>query len=99
MIQQAVAAEPDNYAYLDSMGWASYRLGRLDDAIAQLQRAAEIAAGKDGTVLNHLGDVYLAAGKKKKAIEAWNEAAKILQHDAKDEAILKAVQAKLKQHS
>lgn len=99
MIRQAVAAEPDNYAFQDSMGWASYRLGRLDEAIAQLKHAAEIAAGKDGTVLDHLGDVYLAAGKKDKAIAAWNEAAKALQQDAKDAAILKAVEAKIKQHS
>ena len=28
MVQKAVEAEPENMAYLDSLGWAFYRLGR-----------------------------------------------------------------------
>ncbi|GAA4424014.1 hypothetical protein GCM10023155_09540 [Bremerella cremea] len=99
MIQKAVAEEPDNYAYLDSLGWAYYRLGRFEPAIAQLQKAAELSEGEDGTVLDHLGDVYLAAGQKDKAIEQWQKAVTSLKAaEEEDTATLTAVEAKLKEH-
>ena len=57
MIRKAVAAEPDNAAYRDSLGWVLYRLGRGEEAVAELQKAA---AGKDpdGEILDHLGDAW-----------------------------------------
>ena len=57
MIRQAVAAEPDNAAYRDSLGWVLFRLGKYPQAVAELKKAA---ADKtvDGTVLEHLGDAY-----------------------------------------
>ena len=57
MIQQAVDQEPDNGAFIDSLGWIYYRLGRLRDAREQLERAARLTGG-DPVVLEHLGDVY-----------------------------------------
>ena len=58
MIHRAVDMEPDNGAYLDSMGWVYYRLGRLAEARVPLERAAQITP--DPVVLEHLGDVYKA---------------------------------------
>jgi tetratricopeptide (TPR) repeat protein len=57
MISRALGQDPDNGAYLDSLGWAFYRLGRLTEAQAQLERAARLTGG-DPIVLEHLGDVY-----------------------------------------
>lgn len=98
MIQKAVHAEPDNYAFLDSLGWAYHRLGRNDEAITTLEKAAKLAENKDGTVLDHLGDAYLAAGQKEKAIASWKKASDILSEE-EDAAILSEVQAKLKTNS
>src|SRR5262249_14098121 len=56
LIRQALAIEPNNGAYLDSLGWAYYRLGRLSDARAQLERAIQLA--DDPVIHEHLGDVY-----------------------------------------
>ena len=39
MIRTAVAAEPDNRAYRDSLGWVYYRLGRFAEAVAELEKA------------------------------------------------------------
>ena len=49
MIREAVAAEPDNAAYRDSLGWVLFRLGKYPQAVAELKKAA---ADKtvDGTV-------------------------------------------------
>jgi tetratricopeptide (TPR) repeat protein len=57
LITRALAHEPDNGAYVDSLGWAYYRLGRLAEARVQLERAAHLTGG-DPVVLEHLGDVY-----------------------------------------
>ena len=57
MIARALAQDPDNGAYIDSLGWAYYRQGRLPEARVQLERAARLTRG-DPVVLEHLGDVY-----------------------------------------
>lgn len=57
MILQAVEIEPDNGAFIDSLGWVYYRLGRLEEARVQLERAVGLTNG-DPVVHEHLGDVY-----------------------------------------
>jgi tetratricopeptide (TPR) repeat protein len=57
LIQKAVEQEPDNGAFVDSMGWVYFRLGRLAEARRELERAAFLTGG-DATVCEHLGDVY-----------------------------------------
>ncbi len=42
MIEKALKAEPDNAAYLDSMGWVLFRLGEYEQARKHLEEAAEI---------------------------------------------------------
>ena len=73
MIERAVKAEPENAAFRDSLGWAFYRLGRHDEAVAELKKA--VAGDEpDGVMLEHLGDACLAAGQKEAAGEAWRKA-------------------------
>ena len=57
LIRRAVDREPDNGAFVDSMGWVYYRLGRLIEARRELERAV-ILTGGDAVVREHLGDVY-----------------------------------------
>jgi tetratricopeptide (TPR) repeat protein len=73
LIQKAVAAEPTNGAYLDSLGWVLYRLNRLDEAAEQLLRSLE-RGSRDPTVHDHLGDVYSSQNKLKDAISQWDKA-------------------------
>jgi Flp pilus assembly protein TadD len=61
LITRAVAIEPENPAYLDSLGWVHYRLGDLDQAEYWLRRAVGFGDG-DGTILAHLGEVLLEQG-------------------------------------
>jgi tetratricopeptide (TPR) repeat protein len=72
LISLAVAVDPENSAYLDSLGWVHYRLGDLQQAEYWLQRAVEIG-GDDPTVMSHLGEVLLKRG-------ATDEARRLLQH-------------------
>lgn len=95
MIQAAVAAEPENWAYLDSLGWAYFRLGRNQDAIDQLEKAVALADTPDPTILDHLGDAYHAAGQKEKARQTWQKAAQQLKN-ADESDLLSKVEEKLR---
>lgn len=70
LIKKALDLEPDNYAFLDSMGWVYYHMNRLDDAEHELTHSIQIEA-KDPTIHDHLGDVYFKEGKLKEAIAQW----------------------------
>ncbi len=73
MIRQALVAEPDNGSYLDSLGWAFYKQGKLDEARRQLERAAGISR-TNSVIQDHLGDVLLALDDRRGAIAAWERA-------------------------
>jgi len=64
LIGRAVTLDPENPAYLDSLGWVHYRLGDLEQARHWLQRAIDLGGGVgDGTILCHLGEVLIASGE------------------------------------
>jgi tetratricopeptide (TPR) repeat protein len=78
-IKQAVSLEPGNGAYLDSLGWAYFRLGKYDLAEENLNKASQ-HMGSDPSVQEHLGDLYqktgrlkLAAAHWQRALEEWNK--------------------------
>jgi tetratricopeptide (TPR) repeat protein len=66
LINRAVAADPENAAYLDSLGWVHYRLGSLAEAEFWLRRAIEVN-DTDGTLFAHLGEVLLELGRTDEA--------------------------------
>ena len=73
LVQQAVALEPDNGAYIDSLGWAHFQLGQYEQAKGYLERAARLV-GDDATVLEHLGDLYQALGRAGEARQSYERA-------------------------
>ena len=82
MSRQAVTAEPDNSAYLDTYGWIFFRLENYTDAALYIEKS--IATGKASAVVHeHLGDVYFKLGQKERALEIWKKA---LEMDPKNEA-------------
>jgi tetratricopeptide (TPR) repeat protein len=70
LIERALAQDPENGAYVDSLGWAYYRLGRLSEARIQLERAVALSRG-DPIVLEHLGDLYKDMALKDLAIHQY----------------------------
>jgi len=87
LIQQAVKVDPTNPSYLDSLGWAYFRLGKLPEAESNLKEALRIDSSS-GTIHEHLGDVYQKQGKNELAKSSWNRAANLFS-DAKDVARVK----------
>ena len=72
MIEQALKAEPDNPAYLDSMGWVLFRRGDLEGAIRYLRKAFALRA--DVEIGVHLGEVLWQAGMQDEARQLWRDA-------------------------
>lgn len=70
LIQEAVQLDPNNYAFLDSLGWVYYRLDRLPEAEHELSRSVQLWPN-DPTIHDHLGDVYFKQGKIQQAIAQW----------------------------
>jgi tetratricopeptide (TPR) repeat protein len=72
-IKKAVELEPQNYAYLDSLGWAYFKMGDYDLAEANLRHASE-RTNSDPTVHDHLGELYAKTGRLKLAATHWERA-------------------------
>jgi tetratricopeptide (TPR) repeat protein len=70
MISKAVKMDPNNGAYLDSLGWVYYKLNRLPEAEENLRRAVD-STPRDATVHDHLGDILLKESKVREAVAQW----------------------------
>jgi tetratricopeptide (TPR) repeat protein len=73
LIERAVSIEPINGNFLDSLGWAHFKLGRFDQARTQLERAAQYSR-RSPTLHEHLGDVLKGLGKLGDARKQWERA-------------------------
>ena len=72
-IKRAVGLDPANGAYLDSLGWAYFRLGKYELAEDNLLKASQ-KINTDPTVHDHLGDLYQKTGRLKLAATHWERA-------------------------
>lgn len=99
MIRKAITAEPENGAYLDSMGWVLFRLGKHQEALPFLEKAVQKATGGDETLWDHYADVLEKLNQKDKAVEAWTKA---LDHARKqkhpDKKLIERLEEKLKKN-
>jgi tetratricopeptide (TPR) repeat protein len=83
MIQKALEQDPENGAYLDSMGWIYFKLGDYKNAVYYIEKSVKVRS-TSAVVLEHLGDVYEKLGDIKKARENWEKALKL---DSKNETL------------
>jgi predicted Zn-dependent protease len=73
LAERAVKIEPDNPAYLDTLGWALFKQGRIEEAAAPLGRAATVLTG-NSVIQDHHGDLLAKQGQTAAAIAAWERA-------------------------
>jgi tetratricopeptide (TPR) repeat protein len=72
MIKKAVQLDPQQYAYLDSLGWVYFKLGQYTLAEENLTKALARNSG-DPTVHDHLGEVYEKTNRLKLAAAQWEQ--------------------------
>jgi tetratricopeptide (TPR) repeat protein len=82
MLVRAVGHEPNNGAYVDSLGWVYFRLGNLEQAEKYLTDATKLLP-RDPTVHEHLGDVLAKRGDMQRALNSYRTALS-LDPDAKE---------------
>jgi len=73
MIRKAVELRPQDGYIVDSLGWAYYKLDRIDEAVTELEKAVKLRP-EDPTINDHLGDAYWRAGRQLEATFQWNHA-------------------------
>lgn len=77
-IRKALALEPKNPNYHDSLGWAYFRLRRYPAALAEVQQAVRLAQAQgepvDPEVYDHLGEIFWALRRGGEAAGAWEAA-------------------------
>ncbi|MDX2427991.1 MAG: tetratricopeptide repeat protein [Xanthomonadales bacterium] len=69
LILLAYELQPDDASIIDSMGWVSYRLGRLPEAEGYLREAWKTM--RNAEVAAHLGEVLWVSGQKDEARSIW----------------------------
>ena len=98
-IQKAMAKDPNNGAYLDSLGWVYYRMGRYADAAREIQRAVELSPG-DPTMYDHYADALIKEKRVAEAVANWEESLKHWNASSpaeKDQSQIDTVRSKLDQ--
>src|SRR4029078_11632498 len=60
---------PNDPFILDSLGWALYRMGKLDEAERYLRQA--LKGGPDAEIAAHLGEVLWRKGERDQARAVW----------------------------
>jgi tetratricopeptide (TPR) repeat protein len=73
MAKKAIALEPNNASYLDTIGWIYYKLNKTKKAKQFLEYSLEIVED-NSVVLEHLGDVFMKDNKLKEAINYYKRA-------------------------
>jgi len=81
-VERALEMEPENPAYLDSLGWIYFRLGNFFQAEEYLTKAIA-GAGAEPVMHDHLGDVYFQQGKRVEAMQQWKTALELNPDDEK----------------
>ena len=79
--------DPENGAYMDSLGWVYFKKGMFEEALKQLETASQLI--EDPVVFEHLGETYIKLGKQEEAAQAWKKALEI---DPENEEVKKKIE-------
>ena len=98
LIERALAGDPQNGGYLDSLGWAYFKAGQTQQALGLLEEAVSLTT--DSEIFEHLGQVYSTLGRDGQAEKIWKRALSLKPQDPtitqRLKSHLKALQRKRK---
>ncbi len=83
LVNEALALQPGNAAFIDTKGWIYFKLGQHEQAVEHLARAVDLAPETSELHL-HLGRVYLAMHRFEQATKSFEHA---LNYDPENETI------------
>lgn len=79
MSAKSLELRPDEATFLDTYGWIQYRKGNYKTAKKYIEKAVGLsdASHPDAALYEHLGDVELKLGNRRKALAHWKKAAEL----------------------
>ena len=100
LINKALKAQPQNGAYLDSIGWAYYKKaqveGRNDYLVVALKKLLEaVQFMEEPDIYEHVGDVHYSLGDWDKAVKAWEKAMALYRQALTSETKIEDIAIKL----
>ncbi len=81
LIRRAIEQDPENGAYIDSLGWLFYQRGDYQQALETLLRAEKLIDHTEPMnyeIFDHIGDTYSRLNNLAKAIEYWQKAIQLV---------------------
>lgn len=90
-IEKAISLNPDDGYIRDSLGWVYFKLGDIERAVTELEKAVKSVAG-DPVIHEHLADVYLRANRPKDALRTYKKGFKLYTEKDKKEMIQKKIE-------
>ena len=91
LIRRCVEEDPENGAYLDSLGWVYFKKGLHAQALKALLRAAELLKEDDAVVFDHIGEAFEKLGRTAEAVTYWQKA---FQLDPENQAVASKLDAR-----
>jgi len=75
LIRKALSFDPENGAYIDSLGWFYFKKGKFKEALSHLEKATSFLS--DPVIYEHLGDVFMKLGNRDSAKLNWEKSLKL----------------------
>lgn len=75
-VSRALKMDPEDAAYLDTLGWIYFKQRRYPEALKKLKKAFDLMPD-DPTVTEHVGDAWHALGNDRKAADFWRLSLKL----------------------
>jgi tetratricopeptide (TPR) repeat protein len=70
--KRSLEQEPNSPAFLDTLGWIYFKMGRIADAKALIEKAA-LSIQNDPEVMSHLAEIALQENKPSEALTLWRK--------------------------
>lgn len=94
LVAKALAKDPDNEAYLDSMAWVLYKQNRCREALGFINKALKFSGAlPDAVIADHAGDINLALGRPQEALKYWKLARSIQSEDLDYKSVADKIKA------
>ena len=87
LLRRALGLRPGNGYIQDSWGWYLFTSGILKEAVIELEKAVKLKP-KESTILDHLGDAYLRANLREKALLQYTDAIRYAEDEKEKQKIL-----------
>ena len=74
MSKKSLELQPNSKSFLDTYGWILFQQGKFEDAKKYIEKAIQSNGEEDGTLFEHLGDVYFKLNDLLNAKKYWQMA-------------------------